>query len=97
MINRSPGDPGPVFETILQKAHSLCGVAIGSLGTYDGMYLRTAPPNGYPPDPFANRGLPFRPTAADSQRLIDGERLIHYTDIATMPPEISAISAMSLS
>ena len=88
VINRSPGDPGPVFEAILQKAHSLCGAAIGSLGTYDGTHLRNVAAHGYPPDsPAMVRGAPFRPTAGASQRLIDGERLVHYTDIATMPPE----------
>jgi GAF domain-containing protein/C4-dicarboxylate-specific signal transduction histidine kinase len=87
VINRSPGDPGPVFEAILQKAHNLCGVTIGSLATYDGTYLRTVAAHGYPPDHFANTGLPFRPTAANSQRLIDGARLIHYADIAAMPAE----------
>jgi PAS domain S-box-containing protein len=88
-INRSPGDPAPVFQTILQKAHSLCGVTIGSLQTYDGVYLRTAAAHGYPPDHFANTGLPFRPTAANSQRLIDGERLIHYADVAAVPAEVA--------
>src|SRR5690349_894859 len=87
VINRSPGDPGPVFEAILQKAHSLCGAAIGSLQTYDGTYLRTAAAHGYPPDHLANTGLPFRPTTANSQRLIEGARLVHYADIAALPAE----------
>jgi GAF domain-containing protein len=87
VINHSPGDPGPVFQTILQKAHSLCGVTIGSLGTYDGTYLRIVAAHGYPLDSVLRPGFAFRPTAANSQRLIDGERLVHYADVTAMPAE----------
>ena len=77
VINRSPGDPEPVCHTILQKAHSLCGITIGSLATYDGTHLHTVAAHGYPPDHFVQTRQPFRPTAGNSQRLIDGERLVH--------------------
>ena len=80
VINSSPGDLAPVFNAILEKAHTLCGAALGSLAVSEGEYFRVVAMRDTP-EGFAK--VPRQPVGTNLvQRLLDGEPFAHIPDIS---------------
>jgi GAF domain-containing protein len=82
VINSSPGHLAPVFDAILEKAHSLCGADFGGLLTYDGDRFRAVALHSVPP-PFAQIARQgFLPSPSNPVgRLVAGAPLVHIADL----------------
>src|SRR5947207_9003785 len=96
VINSSPGDLKPVFEAILEKAHTLCDAATGSLRIIDGDMIRAVAFRGQSGE-FADQvqqGYPFA-SAPLLESLRDGAPFIHISDVAERDDPISRLSAAS--
>jgi class 3 adenylate cyclase len=83
VINSSPGDLIPVFEAIIEKAHTLCDAASGSFQLWDGEKFRGVAMRGLPPA-YAEflRNNPQRPgPGTASARILAGEQIVHIPDL----------------
>src|SRR5204863_3715948 len=83
VINASPGDLGPVFDAMLEKALNLCGAAFGILLTYDGDHFRHGALHSIPAAyaEFMREHPPIYGPGTAPGRLAFGERLVHVLDM----------------
>ena len=82
VINSSPGDLIPVFDAILEKAHTLCGAAHGSLTLSDGGHFRAVATRGMPEEFAEVLRQPFH-AGLLGDRLSGGAPFIQVADITT--------------
>jgi two-component system NtrC family sensor kinase len=90
VINSSPGDLTPVFETILEKAHRLCAVGLGALLLYDGEKFCAVAVRGLS-EAFAahlRQGVVLVPNLPH-HRLLEGARFVQVPDWAEVDDPIA--------
>src|SRR5215467_12096392 len=88
VINSSRGDLAPVFEAILEKAHVLCGAAHGIMMIREGERFRTVAVNGVGQafvDAVRQLDQMRPPEGSAPARLIQGEEIVHFTDLQAEP------------
>src|SRR5215472_16380122 len=82
VINSSPGDLAPVFQAIVEKAHTLCGAVCGSLRTFDGENFHLVAEYGQTAE--IRQLWQHGPIPKDSplwKPLVRGERIVHFADL----------------
>jgi GAF domain-containing protein len=81
VINSSPGDLGPVFDTMLDKATRLCGAPFGHLSIYDGEVFRFVAAHGDEQFALDLRREPLLPSDGVTWlRILGGRDVVHIPD-----------------
>jgi GAF domain-containing protein/FixJ family two-component response regulator/HPt (histidine-containing phosphotransfer) domain-containing protein len=92
VINSSPGDLTPIFDAILEKAHTLCGAAHGSLTLAEGEHYRAVATRGMPEEFAKVLRQPFHPGRLGEQ-LSSGEPFVQIDDITATSTDSSVHGA----
>ena len=84
VINSSPGDLAPVFETMLEKALHFCEANFGAIATYDGEYFNFVASYGHRRfDEWLRERGPIRAApGTTTERILNGERIVQVADAA---------------
>jgi len=94
VINSSSGDQTRVFETILKKAHALCGVTRGSLQLYDGEKFHAVALHNVPDDVADRLRQGYEPGPyVPVQQLLGGAQFVHVRDLAEIDHPIARAAA----
>jgi hypothetical protein len=88
VINSSPGELAPVFDTMLEKAMRLCEAAFGSILLYDGERFNTVAVRGVPAAfaDYVKTDRPMHGPGTGPARILAGERIVHIADLAAEEP-----------
>jgi two-component system, NtrC family, sensor kinase len=82
IINSSPGDVAPVFDTILERATKLCDAVFGNLYIFDGKEFLPVAVHGAPEFGawFTGRGAIVPPRGAPLDCILRGHEVAHIVD-----------------
>jgi GAF domain-containing protein len=96
VINASPGDLAPLFEAIVEKVHTLCDAACGSLQLYDGEKVHGVAMRGFSEAMVDALRRGYSPSDMPCQRLVEGERVAHCVDLAEIDSPVARDGGVKL-
>jgi len=94
VINSSPGNLQPVFDTILEKAMRLCQAAHGAFNLYDGLSLHLAASSGFPDEAVKALREFVPPVGAMSYDIVQGASVVHIADVSDSEAYRSGVSTV---